>query len=140
MKLRFISTDLFVNWVIHCSSVRKKCPTMQLSKTEPWFRGRPVRKHWHFLLACPDNPYLLSFSKQLWEASNGWLKIQPYDREQFAGYYICKLISEGAIPYMRNLENLHYSGPSDLIEAGKNNSYVADRLKEKTFGEYLVHR
>jgi hypothetical protein len=110
-----------------------------LEDRTPGLGGSPVRKHWHFLLACPDNPYLLSFSKQLWEASNGWLKIQPYDREQSASYYINKLISDGALPYERNLETLHYTGPSDLIEACTNNPYVADRLKEKTFGEYLVH-
>ena len=110
-----------------------------LEDKTPGLGGAPVRKHWHFLLACPDNPYLLTAGKQLWEASNGWIKIQPYDREQSAGYYISKLISDGAIPYARNLERLHYSGPSDLIEACKNNKYVADRLGDKTLGEYLVH-
>jgi hypothetical protein len=111
-----------------------------LEDRTPGLGGKPIRRHWHFLLACPDNPYLLSTSKQLWESSNGWLKIQPYDRGQSAGYYISKLISDGAVPYMRNLETLHYSGPSDLIEACLNNTYVADRLKSKTVGEYLVHR
>jgi hypothetical protein len=111
-----------------------------LEDRTPGLGRKPIRRHWHFLLACPDNPYLLSFSKQLWESSNGWLKIQPYDREQSAGFYISKLISDGAVPYMRNLESLHYSGPSDLIEAGQNNTYVADRLRAKTFGEYLVHQ
>jgi hypothetical protein len=42
--------------------------------------------------------------------------------------------------YERNLETLPYAGPSDLIEACTSNPYVADRLKEQTFGEYLVHR
>jgi hypothetical protein len=42
--------------------------------------------------------------------------------------------------YERNLETLTYSGPSDLIEACKNNPDVKDDLKDKTFGEYLVHR
>ena len=84
------------------------------------------------------NPYLFSFAKQLWEASNGWIKLQPYDREQPASYYINKLISDGAVPYERNLERLHYAGATDLGEACKSNTYVADRLKEKTFGKYLV--
>ena len=53
-----------------------------LEDRTPGLGGRPVRKHWHFLLACPDNPYLLSCSNQLWEASNGWLKIEPYDHQQ----------------------------------------------------------
>jgi hypothetical protein len=111
-----------------------------LEDRTPGLGGRPVRKHWHFLLACPDNPYLLSFSKQLWEASNGWLKIQPYDREQSASYYINKLIAEGAVPYERNLETLRYTGPSDLIEACQELAYVPHRLKEKIVGEYLVAR
>lgn len=111
-----------------------------LEDKTPGLGGSPVRKHWHFLLACPDNPYLYSFAKQLWEASNGWIKLQPYDREQSAGYYINKLIADGAMSYERNLETLTYSGPSDLIEACKVNNYVADRLKGKTVGEYLVHR
>jgi len=111
-----------------------------LEDQTPGLGGSPVRKHWHFLLACPDNPYLLSFGKQLWEASNGWIKIQPYDREQSAGYYINKLIADGAMSYERNLETLDYTRPSDLIEACKNNPYVADRLEGKMFGEYLVHR
>jgi hypothetical protein len=83
---------------------------------------------------------LVSFSKQLWEASNGWLKIQPYDREQSASYYINKLIGDDAMSYERNLETLIYSGPADLIEACKDNILVADRLKEKTLGEYFVIR
>lgn len=111
-----------------------------LEDRTPGLGGRPVRKHWHFLLACPDNPYLISFGKQLWEASNGWLNIKSYDREQCASYYINKLIANGAIPYERNLEALTYSGPSDLITACASNSYVPDRLKDKTSGEYLVHR
>jgi len=110
-----------------------------LEDQTPGLGGKPVRKHWHFLLACPDNPYLLSFSKQLWEASNGWIKLQHYDRSQAAGYYINKLITDGAISYERNLQTLKYSGPDDLIEASHSNSYVPDRLKERTTGEYLVH-
>ncbi len=109
-----------------------------LENRTPGLGGQPVRRHWHFLLACPDNPYLLSFSKQLWEASNGWLKIQQYDPQQSASYYIHKLIHDGAIPYERNLEMLHYSGPSDLIEACRSISYVPRRLKAKRSGEYLV--
>jgi hypothetical protein len=111
-----------------------------LEDKTPGLGRSPVRKHWHFLLACPDNPYLLSCSKQLWEASNGWLKIQPYDRGQSASYYIHKLISDGALLSERNLDTLHYTGPSDLIHACSTNPYVADRLKEQTFGEYLVYR
>ena len=75
-----------------------------LEDKTPGLGGTPVRKHWHFLLACPDNPYLLSCGKQLWEASNGWITIQPFDRGQAAGYYINKLISNGATTYERNLE------------------------------------
>jgi hypothetical protein len=47
-----------------------------LGDKTPGLGGRPVRKHWHFLLACPDNLYLISFGKQLWEASNGWITDQ----------------------------------------------------------------
>jgi hypothetical protein len=111
-----------------------------LEDETPGLGRSPVRNHWHFLLACPDNPYLLSCSKQLWEASNGWLEIQPYDREQSASYYINKLISDGAVSYERNLDTLQYTGPSDLIHACSTNRYVADRLKEQAFGEYLVYR
>jgi hypothetical protein len=109
-----------------------------LEDRTPGLGERPVRKHWHFLLACPDNPYLLSVGKQLWEASNGWFKVKPYDRGQASGYYINKLISNGAIPYERNLETLVYSGPLDLIAACGENSYVPERLTDKTVGEYLV--
>ena len=111
-----------------------------LEDITPGLGGAPVRKHWHFLLACPHNPYLLSVGKQLWEASNGWFKVQPYDREQAVAYYINKLIANGAVPYERNLETLVYAGPSDLIGACENNEYVAERLKDKTAGEYLVQR
>lgn len=111
-----------------------------LEDITPGLGGRPVRKHWHFLLACPDNAYLVSVGTQLWEASNGWFKVQPYDREQAAAYYINKLIANGAIPYERNLDTLTYSGPSDLIAACGENSFVPERLKDKTGGEYLVCR
>ena len=111
-----------------------------LEDRTPGLGGQPVRRHWHFLLSCPDNPFLLSVGKQLWEASNGWIKMQKYDREQSAGYYINKLIADGATSCECNLDTLTYSGPLDLIEACSSNPYVADRLKDKTVGEYLVRR
>jgi hypothetical protein len=111
-----------------------------LEDRTPGLGGKPVRKHWHFLLACPDHPLLETVAEQLWVASNGWPKIERYDRQRSAGYYINKLIADGAMSYERNLETLTYSGPSDLIEARKNTMYVADRLREKTWGEYLVLR
>jgi hypothetical protein len=111
-----------------------------LEDRTPGLGGKPVRQHWHFLLACPDHPLLETVAEQLWVASNGWPKIERYDRERSAGYYINKLIAEGAMSYERNLETLVYAGPSDLIEVCLNNTYVADHLKEKTFGEYLVRR
>lgn len=111
-----------------------------LEDRTPGLGGKPIRKHWHYLLACPEHPLLETVAEQLWTASNGWPKIQRYDPENFAAYYINKLIADGAFCYDRNLETLAYSGPSDLIAACDTNNYVADRLKNKTMGEYLVQR
>ena len=52
--------------------------------------------------------------------------------------HINKLIADGALSYERNLETLQYPGPSDLIEACRDISYVLDYLKNKAVGEYLV--
>jgi hypothetical protein len=111
-----------------------------LEDRTPGLGGRPVRKHWHFLLACPEHPLLESVAEQLWIASNGWPKIEQYDPAKPGVHYINKLIAEGSFCYYRNLDTLPYSGPSDLITACASNSYVPDRLKDKTSGEYLVRR
>ncbi len=111
-----------------------------LEDKTPGLGGKPVRKHWHFLLACPDNPLLESVAEQLWIASNGWPKIKRYDPQDSAPFYINKLVADGAISYERNLETLVYSGPSDLIAACGESSYVPEPLTDKTVGEYLVYR
>ena len=48
------------------------------------------------------------------------------------GFYINKLIYEGAILYEHNLENLHYRGPADLLEATRRSPHVPGRLSTKT--------
>jgi hypothetical protein len=136
-----IALDRFARQLSDSLQFRKKelAYYAALEDQTPGLGAQPVRRHWHFLLACPDNPYLLSCGQQLWQA-HGWLRAQRYDRERFAGYYINKLIIDGAMSYERNLDTLQYTGPDDLIEACKNNPYVADRLKGKTVGQYLVMR
>ncbi len=95
-----------------------------------------VRRHWHFLLACPQNSLLASVAEQLW-LENGFCKIEPYDPAQGGSYYINKLIAEGAEIRERNMQHLPYTGPTDLIEAARQSPYVPKRLAEKTSGVYL---
>jgi len=102
--------------------------------------GSPSASIWHFLLACRDNPYLLSVCKQLWEASNGWMKIERYNREHSAGYYINKLISEARFPTSTTFDKLHYTGPADLLEATRSSPYFPNSSAARTTGEYLAVR
>jgi hypothetical protein len=106
-----------------------------LEDQTPGLGGKPVRKHCHFLVACPDHELLPSVAEQLW-LENGRCKIDRYNQTLAAGYYINKLIADGAVTHERNLQLLRYTGPSDLIEATLYDSYVPDRLKNKTSGEY----
>jgi hypothetical protein len=99
-----------------------------------------VRKHWHFLLACPDHPLLEHVFEQLWFAEHGFTRFIRYCPEDAAAYYINKLIPDGVFQYFEGLEHLTYSGPSDLIEAARQNPYVPERLKNKVFGKFLVLR
>ena len=103
----------------------------------PGIGGKAIRKHWHFLLACPDHPLLRTVAKQLWMA-NGWATIGRYDPAKAGAYYISKLIGEGAIPYERNLDKLSYQGPADLQAAIADSRYVQPHLKTKHKGEFLV--
>ena len=98
-----------------------------------------MRQHWHFLLSCPDHELLPSVAEQLW-LDNGLSKIERYDPARAAGYYINKLVADGAYTHARNLERLEYHGPSDLIQATSESSYVPSRLQGMTTGEYLVLR
>jgi hypothetical protein len=111
-----------------------------LEDQTPGLGGRPVRKHWHWLMACPDHPLLQTVAQQLWEASNGWSKITSYDPNHAVGYYLSKLLAQGALPYEHNLDKLPYSGPADLIQAGRDMAYVPGRLQDKVSGEFLVVR
>lgn len=108
-----------------------------LEERTPGLGGKPIRRHWHFLIACPDHQLLPSVAEQLW-LENGICKIDRYDSSRAAGYYINKLVSEGAVPYERNMEALHYAGPSDLIAATVDHPFVPERLKGMSRGEYLT--
>jgi hypothetical protein len=108
-----------------------------LEDRTPGLGGIPVRKHWHFLMACPEHQLLKSVAEQLW-MENGLCKIERYDPQGAAAFYMHKLVSQGASTYERNLHRLTYNGPMDLIEATKLSPYVKQRLTGKTTGEYLV--
>jgi hypothetical protein len=110
-----------------------------LEDRTPGLGTRPVRKHWHFLIACPDHDLLPSVARELW-LENGISKIERYDCARAAGYYLNKLVADGAYTQERNLQHLIYEGPTDLIEATSACEYVPDRLKGMTYGEYLVIR
>ena len=108
-----------------------------LEDRTPGIGGKPVRRHWHFLIGCPDHELLPTVAEQLW-LENGLCKINRYNPRQAAGYYINKLIAEGAVPYERNMESLRYTGPSDLMAAAAQSPFVPERLKGMRHGEYLT--
>jgi hypothetical protein len=99
----------------------------------------PVRRHWHFLMACPEHPLLISVAQQLW-LDNGLCQIKHYDPTRDAAFYMSKLTESGAYTRERNMERLEYHGNSDLLETCNASSYVPQCLADKTTGEYLVLR
>ncbi len=110
-----------------------------LEDTTPGLGSTPIRKHWHFLLACPEHQLLKSVAEELW-LENGLCKIEYYNPQGAAAFYIHKLVCQGARTYERNLHRLTYNGPMDMVEATKISPYVKQRLRGKTPGDYLVIR
>lgn len=122
---------------VGCPSNRMSC-FAALEDRDAGLGVRPVRPHWHGLLACPEYPRLEQTARQLWIAEHGWFQIKPYDVSAKGPFYVCKLTSQGAYTHDLNLNRMAYKGPSDLLSAAAANPYVAERLNAKVAGEYLV--
>jgi hypothetical protein len=110
--------------------------------------GRPsgcglsaIRHHWHFLAASESHEAMATIAHDIWSERFGNAKIDPYDLKGSAAYYVSKLANhENGHILSGNMDLLHYHGPSDLIAAASDSDYVPKRLKDKTFGDFLVMR
>jgi hypothetical protein len=98
----------------------------------------PIPLHWHFLAAGKDSSAMDQVAQNLWTEQFGDAKIEVYDPSRDGAYYVCKLVGHWNSTFLQgNLHLLRNHGPSDLIAAARNNTYVPDHLKDKVFGEYL---
>jgi hypothetical protein len=101
----------------------------------------PVAVHWHFLAASVSSEAMAPMAESLWAELFGNAKIDPYDGNKEGAYYVCKLAShQNGLILSGNLDQLEYHGPSDLLAAAAENSYVPAHLKGRVFGDYLVVR
>ena|ERR1017187_6462977 len=101
----------------------------------------PIAGHWHFLAGSVSNEAMAPIADSLWAELFGNAKIEPYDRDGQAAYYVCKLVSHpNGLMVSGNMDQMEYHGPSDLLAAAAANPYVPARLKERVFGQYLVVR
>jgi hypothetical protein len=101
----------------------------------------PIPLHWHFLAASVSGEAMASLAEALWEDLFGNAKIDPYDPDGDAAYYVCKLVShQNGLILSGNLDQMDYHGPSDLLAAAEANPYVPAHLKDRVFGQYLVIR
>jgi hypothetical protein len=104
----------------------------------------PIPLHWHFLAGHRNGENCSQAAEKaedLWRALYGDAKVEPYDSDRTAPFYVSKLIE---CPNGRfesgSMELLPYRGPSDIHQAIAHSSYVPDHLKGKVRGQYLVLR
>jgi hypothetical protein len=101
----------------------------------------PIPVHWHFLAASVSSEAMVSIATDLWEGSFGNAKIDSYDSDRPAAFYVSKLVShQNGSVLAGKLDQLDYHGPSDLLAAAAENPYVPAHLKDRAFGQYLVVR
>ena len=101
----------------------------------------PIAVHWHFLAASVSNEAMAPMAESLWQELFGNAKIDSYDPRGQAAYYVCKLVAHpNGLIVSRNLDQMVYHGPTDLLAAAEANPYVPARLKDRVFGQYLVGR
>jgi hypothetical protein len=99
--------------------------------------NRCCRRHWHFVMSCPDNPYVATVAEQLW-GRNGISEFEQYEPMRNGCFYLVKLIAEGARNEVFNMDKLKSGAPSDL--RASTSDYVPERLVMKTHGSYLTLR
>jgi hypothetical protein len=84
---------------------------------------------------------MVSIATDLWEGSFGNAKIDSYDADRPAAFYVSKLVShQNGLIQSGKLDQMEYFGPSDLLAAAAENPYIPARLKQKVYGNYLVLR
>lgn len=97
-----------------------------------------TRAHWHALIYCPAHVLACTVARQLWELRFGRAKLEFYDPLGRAAFYVSKLEHDDDEFVYDGLERMAYHGPTDLITSAAESSYVPDRLRWKTSGEYFV--
>ena len=78
----------------------------------------PIRKHFHFLAACPSQwtNIFPSLASTLWEKMAGLCKIEPYDPLMSGAYYVAKLAAHQQFDWFAgNLELLVHTGEPELL-------------------------
>jgi hypothetical protein len=100
----------------------------------------PIPVHWHFLAASADGNGMRSLAESIWTEKFGNAKIEAYDENGQAAYYVSKLVSHHNGMILSNLDAMEYRGPTDLLTIAATDPYIPTHLRDKVFGRYLAVR
>lgn len=121
-----------------------RAPVSYVAALEHRYSGcglSPIPAHWHFLAACPKSEGMEYQAARMWKAKYGNAKVDQYDPDGNAAFYICKLVNHpNATMVFDKLDRLDYQGPTDLMADAECDDYVPAHLKGKVYGRYLALR